>query len=131
MRRRAFIIRGLICVLSWVLLTGSGLAAAVKSPVEKAGYVPGVELSQGITEITGVAISPLLGVSSVGAWRYWKTPLGERAALAPTREVDGDPVPVNEFDVSKARAVLGWDPRPAADTIVDTVTSLDRFGLLG
>ena len=56
--------------------------------------------------------------------------LGERAAKAPTREVDGDPVPVNEFDVSRARAVLGWDPRPSADTIVDTVASLERFGLI-
>jgi nucleoside-diphosphate-sugar epimerase len=56
---------------------------------------------------------------------------GERAAQAPTREVEGDPVPVNEFDVSRARAVLGWDPRPSADTVADTVTSLERFGLLG
>jgi len=47
-----------------------------------ADAVPGVTLSQGITEITGVAISPLLGVSSVGAWRYWKTPVEERAGLS-------------------------------------------------
>ncbi|MEO8616829.1 MAG: hypothetical protein ABI600_16935 [Luteolibacter sp.] len=47
----------------------------------KAEYLPGVAMSQGITEITGVAISPLLGVSSVGAWRYWNTPAAERAAL--------------------------------------------------
>jgi hypothetical protein len=38
-------------------------------------------MSQGITEITGVAISPLLGVSSVGAWRYWKSPAEKRADL--------------------------------------------------
>ena len=55
---------------------------------------------------------------------------GELAALAPTREVDGDPVPVNEFDVSRARALLGWDPRPSGDTISDTVTSLRHFGLI-
>ena len=55
---------------------------------------------------------------------------GELAAKAPTREVDGDPVPVNEFDVSRARAVLGWDPRTSGDTIADTVTSLVRFGLV-
>lgn len=34
---------------------------------------PGVSLSQGISEITGVAISPLTGVSVVGAWTYYKT----------------------------------------------------------
>lgn len=56
--------------------------------------------------------------------------LGERAEKAPTREVEGEPVPVNQFDVSRARAVLGWDPRPSADTIVDTVESLDRYGLI-
>lgn len=43
--------------------------------------VPGVALSQGITEITGVAISPLLGVSAVGAYRYWKAPVEQRPML--------------------------------------------------
>lgn len=53
----------------------------VAPPPSKAEYLPGVALSQGITEITGVAISPLLGVSSVGAWRYWKSPAGARSSL--------------------------------------------------
>lgn len=35
--------------------------------------LPGVSVSQGISEITGVAISPLTGVSVVGAWTYYKT----------------------------------------------------------
>jgi len=35
--------------------------------------LPGVSLSQGISEITGVAISPLLGVSFMGVWTYYKT----------------------------------------------------------
>lgn len=52
--------------------------ATVKSKEE---LLPGVALSQGITEITGVAISPLLGVSAVGAWRYWQTPQTARDAL--------------------------------------------------
>lgn len=34
--------------------------------------LPGVSLAEGVSEITGVAISPLLGVSAVGAWQYWK-----------------------------------------------------------
>jgi hypothetical protein len=43
---------------------------------------PGVELAREVSEVTGVAISPLLGVSSVGAWRYFhaKTPQ-QRARL--------------------------------------------------
>jgi hypothetical protein len=41
--------------------------------------LPGVSLSEGVSEITGVAISPLLGVSALGAWKYWQT----EAALRP------------------------------------------------
>jgi hypothetical protein len=73
---------GWLCLL---LLFAHGLRAeVVEDPVpsqQSEVHVPGVALAQGITEITGVAISPLLGVSSVGAWRYWKTPAAGRAAL--------------------------------------------------
>lgn len=43
---------------------------------------PGIELAQTLTTITGVAISPLMGVGAVGAWKYAaaKTPQ-ERANL--------------------------------------------------
>jgi hypothetical protein len=43
---------------------------------------PGVELAQALTTVTGVAISPLMGVGVVGAWKYCaaKTPQ-ERAQL--------------------------------------------------
>lgn len=71
-----------------LILTVSGLLGAAEVEVESAPppnateeLLPGVALSQGITEITGVAISPLLGVSSVGAWRYWKAPAEARASL--------------------------------------------------
>jgi len=43
--------------------------------------LPGVDFAQGITEITGVAVSPLLGVSGVGAWRYFNTPEHLRSSL--------------------------------------------------
>ncbi|MES2923961.1 MAG: hypothetical protein V4819_20580 [Verrucomicrobiota bacterium] len=75
------VIRVVVCLM---LCGSSALAAAEMEavpPAAKAEYVPGVALSQGITEITGVAISPLLGVSSVGAWRYWKASALERTAL--------------------------------------------------
>ncbi len=74
------VIWGLVCLM---LCCSCVLAAEpeTETPAGKAEYLPGLALSQGITEITGVAISPLLGVSSVGAWRYWKTPAPARAAL--------------------------------------------------
>jgi hypothetical protein len=55
--------------------------AAPAATAKQEQYLPGVALSQGITEITGVAISPLLGVSSVGVWRYWQTPAEARPLL--------------------------------------------------
>lgn len=76
-------LRGWLCLL--LLLTCGVVGAEVTPdtvpPPKEEVYLPGVALSQGITEITGVAISPLLGVSSVGAWRYWKTPAAGRASL--------------------------------------------------
>jgi len=43
--------------------------------------LPGVALAEGITQLTGVAISPLLGVSGVGAWEYFTTDEARRADL--------------------------------------------------
>jgi hypothetical protein len=74
------LVLAMLLSLSGVL--GAAEAESAPPPKEsKEVYVPGVALSQGITEITGVAISPMLGVSAVGAWRYWKTPAEARASL--------------------------------------------------
>ena len=56
-------------------------AAAGEVAAQAPELLPGVALAQGLTEITGVAISPLLGVSSVGAWRYFHTAEPARAGL--------------------------------------------------
>jgi hypothetical protein len=71
----------ILCCISALHAAEPNKAAAPASLSTEAELIPGVALSQGITEITGVAISPLLGVSSVGAWRYWKTPAAGRDAL--------------------------------------------------
>jgi hypothetical protein len=42
---------------------------------------PGLELARTISLITGVAISPLLGVGTVGAWEYFSTPPDKRHHL--------------------------------------------------
>lgn len=34
---------------------------------------PGAEMAQAVSEVTGVAISPLLGASAVGVWKYYHT----------------------------------------------------------
>lgn len=72
--------RRLFVTLS-ALLLGSSLLHAASPPADptpaaqlkESMLLPGVSLSQGVSEITGVAISPLTGVSVVGAWTYYKT----------------------------------------------------------
>jgi len=75
-----FGVRSLCLLVMLCLLSSLGPMMAAES--EKLDQrVPGVALSQGITEITGVAISPLLGVSAVGAYKYWKAPVAQRPML--------------------------------------------------
>jgi hypothetical protein len=40
-----------------------------------------VDLAEGVAQLTGVAISPLLGVSAVGAWQYYHAPKARRDGL--------------------------------------------------
>lgn len=69
-----------IWILLSLLLAGSvvPVAADEQATAEplavSENHLPGVAVAQGITEITGVAISPLLGVSAVGSWQYFKSP---------------------------------------------------------
>ena len=52
------------------------------APVTNA-VVPGADLAHAISEITGVAISPLLGASAVGIWRYFHAQTPEQRARLP------------------------------------------------
>lgn len=73
----------LLCVLAVLALP---LWAAPKPPVKgKDGEVPsaGLELAKTATEITGIAISPLLGVSAVGMYRYFQADTPEQKAKLP------------------------------------------------
>lgn len=59
-------------------------AASNPAPKGKDGDVPsaGLELAKTATQITGVAISPLLGVSTIGAYQWWGAHTdAEKAAL--------------------------------------------------
>lgn len=55
-------------------------ARPATSPVSAAA-TPGVAAAQALSTLTGVAISPLLGVGAVGAWKYYQTPEPERGRL--------------------------------------------------
>lgn len=51
------------------------------APAQPDTRLPGVSLTEGVSQITGVAISPLLGVGALGAWKYTTTPEAQRALL--------------------------------------------------
>ena len=70
-----------------IFLTSLGSAEGVSEnesislSTEYDGRLPGVTFSEGVGQITGTAISPLLGVSAVGAWQYYDTEVVLRSQL--------------------------------------------------
>ncbi|MDX1501133.1 MAG: hypothetical protein R3325_02140, partial [Thermoanaerobaculia bacterium] len=65
-----------------VCLAAVAVAAQTAPPPAPGGQrLPGVELAQTLATATGIAISPLFGVSAVGAWRYLQAEPVERQAL--------------------------------------------------
>jgi hypothetical protein len=79
-----------IWILGGCLLILPLLSWGASSPTRPAGATgtakssspPGVELAQTLSTITGIAISPLLGVGAIGCWHYFKCPSGQRHSLS-------------------------------------------------
>lgn len=69
-----------ICTLTFVP-AASAATAASKNEVK--GKTPGLELATLASQVTGIAISPLLGVSGVGAYRYFTAHTPEEKAALP------------------------------------------------
>jgi hypothetical protein len=73
---------GLVLALA---LAGGFISQGVAATEAKASggksSTPGVDAAQALSTITGVAISPLMGVGAVGAVKYFKTPESKRANL--------------------------------------------------
>jgi hypothetical protein len=70
-------------VLCLSLLSLPLLAQSIVKPAAKSAKTPGLELAALATQITGIAISPLLGVSAVGAYRYFQADTSEEKAALP------------------------------------------------
>jgi hypothetical protein len=78
MKRLAPLVLALCCA---VLLPDAARAAEARK-TEPAGRTPGIELATMASQVTGIAISPMLGVSGVGAYRWWSAKTdAEKAAL--------------------------------------------------
>ena len=63
------------------LLTARAGTSNTAAPADK--NLPGQEFAQTISLITGVAISPLMGVGAVGAWQYFHAKTPEQKAKLP------------------------------------------------
>ncbi|MSU62611.1 MAG: hypothetical protein EXS31_09465 [Pedosphaera sp.] len=66
---RSFLFGTLLSLLFLTIRTDGAQIAESKSSSSKS--TPGLEAAKTLSTITGVAISPLLGVSAVGAWEYF------------------------------------------------------------
>ena len=75
--------RRLALVALCLVVVSAGLAhsAEVSADDEPGGHWRGVQLANTIAQATGIAISPLLGVSAVGAWQYFHQPADQRGEL--------------------------------------------------
>ena len=82
---KRFILLGVLLALAggcWRPPAALAADLAEAAPATHAA-APGTELAHAISEITGVAISPLLGVSAVGAWRYFHASTPQQRARLP------------------------------------------------
>ncbi|HXI70740.1 MAG TPA: hypothetical protein VNN22_10340 [Verrucomicrobiae bacterium] len=68
----------LIACLGFSLMTAHAAATTATAATEK--NTPGKEMAQTLSMITGVAISPLMGVGAVGAWEWWHANTPEKKA---------------------------------------------------
>jgi nucleoside-diphosphate-sugar epimerase len=82
----------------------------------------------------GAAGKRFIGVSDHPAMSYLELAeilrrrFGPLAARVPTEEAPGDDLPRLVIHNDRAKDELGWRPRPAETTIVDTVESLRERG---
>ena len=70
-----------LTVVIAILLAVGGNAFAVEKAAEKKSTTPGVEAAKTLSTVTGVAISPLLGVGAVGAYEWMQAPKESRPNL--------------------------------------------------
>jgi hypothetical protein len=77
MKKRAFTLVALC--LGMALFSGQA-RADVATKTASSRNAPGQEIAQTVSMITGVAISPLLGVGAVGAWQYIQAKTPEQKA---------------------------------------------------
>lgn len=73
----------LLFILALCGMVFAAHAATIAAPGKSSGVLPkrGEDAAKAISMVTGVAISPLLGVGVVGAWEWFSVKSAERARL--------------------------------------------------
>ncbi len=81
-RLRLTLVRGLTLLLLTLWATSLQAAGPMeKLPLAKSSGSPAEEISRTLSQVTGIAISPLLGTAGLGAWNYINAKSGTRALL--------------------------------------------------
>ncbi|MBN9186926.1 MAG: aldehyde reductase, partial [Microbacterium sp.] len=70
-------------------------------------------------------------ISCLGVATLLRDHFGDLAAKAPTEEVPGDDLPGLVIHNERAKTELGFAPRPAEATIIETVEDMRERGMLG
>ncbi len=70
-----------IFCLGFSLVTANAATSTASTTTDQNN--PGQQIAQTISLITGVAISPLMGVGTVGAWQWWQAKTPEQKAKLP------------------------------------------------
>ncbi|MEY2409889.1 MAG: hypothetical protein QOF48_2559 [Verrucomicrobiota bacterium] len=65
---------------AWASTCAAEGVPVTNTPAAKAN-TPGLKAAEALSTITGVAISPLFGVSAIGAWKFYKTAPDKRLNL--------------------------------------------------
>lgn len=119
-----------------IALFGLLVFAAPAHAKEKKAKTPGVELATMASQVTGIAISPLLGVGAVGAYQYFAAETAEEKARLPWFAHVSFWLPalllvgVCAFkDTIAAMAPPGWKkPLDVAETLENKVSGLVAAG---
>lgn len=126
----------LVLALFCALLLSAPARAAEAQKAAPAAKTPGIELATMASQVTGIAISPMLGVSGVGAWQYFKADTPEEKAKLPWFAQISFWLPamllvgVCAFkDTIAAVAPPGWKkPLDVAETLENKVSGLVAAG---
>lgn len=80
--KQHWLLIALVLCLALMVAHAAHPSAAAPAPAKPAAKsTPGMDIAHTVTTVTGVAISPLLGASAYGAFKYFKTDASQREKL--------------------------------------------------